>query len=66
MISYLRSPLDERQCILCMFRPQGQQPRLAFNFRGGGKRITDDKKLAYHPDVGKYFQKMSGYLLAFV
>ena len=49
-----------------MFRPQGQQPRLAFNFRGGGKRITDDKKLAYHPDAGKYFQKMPGYLLAFV
>ena len=39
-----------------MFRTEGQQPRLAIIFKGG-KSITDDKKLAYHPDVDIYFQK---------
>ena len=61
-ISQPGSYLAKRQCSL-----QGHQPLLAIIFRGGGKRITNDEKLAYHPDVVIYFsKKMPGCILAFV
>ena len=40
-----------------MFRPEGSQPRLAIIFRGQGKRISDDEKMAWHPDVDVFFQQ---------
>lgn len=33
------------------FRPNGDQPRL-------GKRINNDEKAAYHPDVDVFFQEV--------
>ena len=52
------SGLDKRQCTLqIMKRAEGEQPRLAIIFRGKGKRISDDKKLAWHPDVDVYWQE---------
>ena len=35
----------------------GEQPRLAIIFRGQGKRINPDEKLACHPDVDDYWQQ---------
>ena len=49
--------MDKRQCSLQVaFRYKGEQPRLAVIFRGKGKRITQDEKLAWHPDIDVYFQ----------
>ena len=56
-ISQPGSGLDKRQCTLQVaFRPEGKQPRLAIIFRGKGKRISEDEKLAWHPGVDIYFQ----------
>ena len=56
-ISQPGSGLDKRQCSLQVaFRYKGEQPRLAVIFRGKGKRITQDEKLAWHPDIDVYFQ----------
>ena len=37
--------------------PEGVQPKLAIIFRGTGKRILEDEKKAWHPDVDVYFQQ---------
>ena len=52
------SDLDKRQCTLqvCM-RPEGKQPPIAIIFRGKGKRISDDEKRAWHPEVKVYFEE---------
>ena len=51
------SGLEKRQCSLqVMFRPVGNQPRLSIIFRGTGKRISMDEKLAWHPEVDVFFQ----------
>ena len=63
-ISQPGSSLEKRQYSLqVMFRPEDQQPCLAIIFKGRGKRITDDKKLAYQPDVDIYLKKkrLDGY-----
>ena len=39
------------------FRPTGEPPRLGVIFRGTGKRISQDEKEAYHPDVDVYYQE---------
>ena len=57
-ISQPGSGLDKRQCTLQVcFRPSGEQPRLGVIFRGTGKRISQDEKEAYHPDVDVYYQE---------
>ena len=44
--------LAKRQCSLqVIFRPEGSQPRLAIFFCGQEKRISDDEKMTWHPDV---------------
>ena len=59
-ISQPGSGLDKRQCTLQVcFRPTGVQPKLAIIFRGTGKRLSDDEKMAWHPDVDIYFQENS-------
>ena len=56
-ISQPGSGLEKRQCSLqVMFRPEGQQPKLAIIFRGQGKRISEDEKSAWHKDVDVFFQ----------
>ena len=49
--------MDKRQSTLQIcFRPTGkQQPRVAIIFNGKGKRISEDEKNAWHPDVDVYF-----------
>ena len=39
-----------------MTRADGKQPRIAIIFRGSGKRIGDDEKKTWHPDVDVYWQ----------
>ncbi|XP_065658758.1 jerky protein homolog-like [Hydra vulgaris] len=57
-ISQPGSGLEKRQCSLqIMFRPEGEQPKLAIIFRGQGKRISKDEKLAWHKDIHVYFQQ---------
>ena len=57
-ISQPGSDLDKRQCTLQIcFRPTGKQPRVAIIFNGKGKRISEDEKNAWHPDVDVYFQE---------
>lgn len=57
-ISQPGSGLDKRQCTLQVcFRPTGDQPKLGIIFRGTGKRISEDEKKAYHPDIDVYFQE---------
>ena len=57
-ISQPGSGLDKRQCTLQIcFRPTGEQPRLGVIFRGTGKRISQDEKEAYHPDVDVYYRE---------
>ena len=57
-ISQPGSGLDNRQCTLQIcFRPTGKQPRVAIIFNGKGKRISEDEKNAWHPDVDVYFQE---------
>ena len=47
---------EKRQCSLkVMFRPEGSQPRLAIIFRGQGKRISDDEKMTWHPNVDIFY-----------
>ena len=66
-ISQPGSGLDKRQCSLqVMFRPEGTQPRLAIIFRGKGKNISLDEKLAWHPNVDFFFKKMPGWTPTFV
>ena len=50
--------LDKRQCTLqiCV-RPAREQPPIAMTFRDKGKRISEDKKGAWLPDVKVYFHK---------
>ena len=55
-ISQPGAGLEKRQCSLqIVFRPEGQQPRIAIVFRGKGF-ITEDERQAYHKDVDVYFQ----------
>ena len=57
-ISQPGSGLDKRQCSLqVMFRPEGKQPPPAIIFRGCGLRISQDEKMAWHPNVKVFFQK---------
>ena len=57
-ISQPGSGLEKRQCSLqIMFRPEGQQPKLAIIFRGQGKRISEDERSAWHKDVDVFFQQ---------
>lgn len=50
--------LEKRPCALQVcFRPNGDQPRLGIIFRGTSKRISNDKKAAYQPDVKAFFQE---------
>ena len=57
-ISQPGSGLDKRQCTLqVMVRGDGRQPRLTIIFRGKGKRIREDERLAWHPNVDVYFQE---------
>ena len=39
-----------------MTRAKGEQPRIAIIFRGQGKRISLDEKIAWHQDVDVYWQ----------
>ena len=51
------SGLDKRQCTLqIVTRAEGEQPRIAIIFRGQGKRISLDEKIAWHQDVDVYWQ----------
>ena len=51
------SGLEKRQCSLqVMFRPEGEQPKLAIIFRGQGMRISQDGKPEWHKGVNIYFQ----------
>ena len=60
-ISQPGSGLDKRQCSLqVMFRPEGKQPRLAIIFRGKGKRISFDEKLARYLEVDVFSKKTPG------
>lgn len=57
-ISQPGSGLDKRQCTLQVcFRPTEDQPKLGIIFRGTGKRISEDERKAYHPDIDIYFQE---------
>ena len=57
-ISQPGSGLDKRQCTLqVMVRGDGRQPPLTITFRGKGKRIREDERLAWHPNVNVYFQE---------
>ena len=50
--------LDKRQCTLQVCtRGDGKQPRIAIIFRGKGKRIRQDEKDAWHPDVDVYLER---------
>ena len=40
-----------------MFWPEGKQPPLAIIFCGGGLQISQDEKMAWHPNVKVFFQK---------
>ena len=56
-ISQPGSGLEKRQCSLqVMFRPEGEQTKLAIIFRGQGKRISQDEKSEWHKGVNVYFQ----------
>ena len=49
--------LEKRQCTLQVcFRSEGKQPKLSIIFRGKGKRISADEKLAWHPDIDVLWQ----------
>ena len=51
------SGLDKRECTLqIVTRAEGEQPRIAIIFRGQGKRISLDEKIAWHQDVDVYWQ----------
>ena len=51
-ISQPGAGLEKRQCTLQLCsRADGKQPRIAIIFRGTGKRIRQDEKDAWHPDV---------------
>ena len=39
-----------------MTHAEGEQPRIAAIFRGQGKRISLDEKIAWHQDVDVYWQ----------
>ena len=57
-ISQPGSRLEKRQCALQVcFRPNSDQPRLGIIFLGTSKRISNDKKAAYQPDVDVFFQE---------
>jgi len=57
-ISQPGSGLDRCQCALQIcFRPTEEQPRLGVISCGTGKRISQDEKEAYHPDVDVYYQE---------
>ena len=52
------SGLDKRQCTLqIVTRAEGEQPRTTIIFRGQGKRISLDEKIAWHQDVDVYWQR---------
>ena len=56
-ISQPGSGLEKCQCSLqVMFRPEGEQPKLAIIFRGQGKHISQDGKSEWHQGVNVYFQ----------
>ena len=50
--------LDKRQCSLQVcFYPEDNNMKVGIKFRGTGKRISDEEKLAYHNAVNVYRQK---------
>ncbi len=50
--------LEKRQCALQVcFSPERPPVRIAIIFRGKGKRISENEKMAYHQDVDVYWQK---------
>ena len=50
--------LEQRQCtVQICTHAERIQPRIAIIFRGGGKIVGVDEKLAWHPDVDVYWQK---------
>ena len=51
------SGLNKRQCTIQITRAAGEQPRIAIIFRGAGKIVRADEKLAWHRDVDVYWQK---------
>ena len=51
------SGLGKRQCTLQVCISPESKVRIAFIFRGYGKRISADKIRAYHPDVDVYWQE---------
>ena len=51
-MKYNISGLDKRQCILQV--SSKNKVRVAMNFRGSRKGITDDEKKACHPGVDVY------------
>ena len=57
-ISQPGSGLDKRQSALQIcFKSTGEQPKLGVISRGTRKRISQDEKEAYHPDVDVYYQE---------
>ena len=57
-ISQPGSGLDKRQCTLQIcFSPVGPQPKLGIIFRGKGRKISEEEKASWHPDVDIYFQE---------
>ena len=57
-ISQPGSGLDKRQCTLQIaISPGDTKVKLAVIFRGKGKRIGEDERKSWHPDVDVYFQE---------
>ena len=52
-----RGPDKRQYTFQVAFCPERNQPRLTIASRGTGKRISQDEKLAWHPDVDIYFQQ---------
>ena len=49
--------LEKGQCTLqSTFRSEGKQPKLAVIFHGKVKRISNDEKQAWHPDIDVFWQ----------
>ena len=56
-ISEPGSGLEKGQCSLqVIFRPEGEQLKLAIIFRGQGKRYSQDEESEWHKGVNIYFQ----------
>lgn len=49
--------LNKRQCTLQFFFPQDNNGKDGIIFKGTGKRISEEEKLAYHNAADVYWQK---------